>query len=214
MSHWTPLVAPFIVSVLIDELSSLNRFDGWIFPVLSLVASTILAVTTHRLVLLGSNDVPKYGFKAWGRRETLFFAYMVIIEIAIFAVAMVPFIVVFFTSISVEISGGAVFWMPLILGIAIALYISSRFSLVLPATAVDHQLFMSGAWNQSRKHQGSIFLIFGIIPLSLSAPGFILYFLDSLIIEVVVSFLVPIGIVIGIVLLSITYEEITKTSDA
>ena len=140
---------------------------------------------------------------------------MVIIEIAIlFAVASVPFIVVVFTSTLVEISGTSVFWIPLILGTAIALYISSRFSLVLPATAIDHRLFMSGAWNQSKKHQGTIFLVFGIIPLSLSAPGYILHFFDSLVIEIVVSFLVSIGIVIGIVLLSITYEEITKTSDA
>lgn len=53
LSHWAPLIPPFIVSVLVGELANLERFNGWLVGILSLAASTILAVTTHRLILLG-----------------------------------------------------------------------------------------------------------------------------------------------------------------
>ncbi len=208
LSHWAPLVPPFIFSVLIDELANLERFNSWFIAILSLAASTILAVTTHRLILLGSNHVPKYGFRGWGRRETLFFAYMAIVQIAIFAVTMIPLILVILVSASLDLSSDILFWFFLVATIVAALYVSSRFCLVLPATAIDHPLFMSGAWSQSRNHQGTVFLIFGVIPLSLAAPAMLLYLVDSQLLEILSGLLVSVGVVIGIVLLSIAYDEI------
>lgn len=67
---------------------------------------------------------------------------------------------------------------------------------------------MSGAWSQSKNHQGTVFLIFGVIPLSLAAPGVLLDMMDSQLLEILSGMLVSVGVVIGIVLLSIAYDEI------
>jgi len=73
------LFVPFILYMTLDAFSFYNQ--DWVakllLGILSLLVQTMFAITTHRVMLLGPQSVPRWGVLSWSRRETSFAAHMI-----------------------------------------------------------------------------------------------------------------------------------------
>jgi len=128
----------------------------------NLVVYSIVAVRVHRIVLLGPSAMPiKTAFLPRMRDVKYAVTFFVI---SLLAGAPTLLIVLATTSSSGESPSR---W-AVPLGGMLAIYVASRFSLVLPSIAIDDSLRLSRAYAVSRRHQPSLFVVVGILPLALS----------------------------------------------
>ena len=114
-----------------------------VFVLVNLALNIYIAISVHRIVLLGSDSVPRWGIKAWTNRESTFFYYSIGFAI----------IIIIFTVIS-SISGH---WIGLLLALAFGLIITARLSLVLPACAVDKNMSLSESFDLTKNK--TIFMV-------------------------------------------------------
>ena len=117
------LMVPVIVLAIIDTSTISYLFSSWI-PILLLlrvVFYTLIAVTTHRIILLGPESVSIWGIYKWGKRETYFALYVLLL-----ALVMIP----------LEFLGMFSEYMSVIATV-IALWVAGRFALVFPGIAID-----------------------------------------------------------------------------
>ena len=124
---------------------------------------TVYAVACHRSILVGEYKVPKYGIGRWTYRETLFLLWPIFIGILAIALTIlcifllafwallvsgILLIVSSFTGITFAIwDYFPISWLYLLL--LLFCYFWGRFSLILPATAIDLDPTPNLAWNQS-----------------------------------------------------------------
>lgn len=141
----------------------------------------IVAINTHRIILLGPRSVPTWGIYIPGRRELYFFLY----SIAIVFIASLPvFPFTFAVRLLAPTSGSpfASFFamllpIPILVGF---LYFFARLSLVLPAIATDQGWSIRDSWSATKDHQFSMIVVIGIFPFILGIPSMLLEFLAEL----------------------------------
>ncbi len=144
------LIVPIALYTGVSLLSFSYR-SGWVLALLLvvfLVAHTVIAVTTHRLVLLGEDSIPRRGLRSWSRRETTFLIYFfltLLCAVPAAVLVMVPFI------------GG-------LLSLVCVLWILSRLSLVFPSIAVGDVLTIREAWTLSSGYQWLLISVVGVFP--------------------------------------------------
>ncbi len=135
------------------------------FPVL-LLSHVVVAVTTHRVVLLGPDSVPEWGLMRITKRELRFIAFGITIAL-LYALPILAF---------AQAPVGIVF------GILAASYIAARVSLVFPAVATDRYWTLAQAWEAAQPHQFMLIIVVVVFPLLIgtvegvfsSIPGFFL----------------------------------------
>ncbi len=217
ISYWIPTI-PFIVLLagyfylqivgIIPENIFTNLFGEFL--------SAVLAVTTHRLVLLGAESVPRYGLGKLNGRDAMFFLYMIGIDlITIIPMTIASLALIF--GFGVMPDGLAPH--PVTFGLAavavLVVFFVSRFCLVLPGTAVDDEVSFGESWDLTQQSRVSIFVVFSILPVAVLLPVFSLFFYDSQLLTFVASVFSTLGIVVGIVFLSVAYKMIrTRERDA
>ena len=118
------------------------------------VIYTVLAINTHRTILLGPQSVPDWGIYVPGERE-LSFAY----NGFILGLFMIPVFILFFIPTVGQIIGGIV-----------AIYLVGRLSLVFPSIATDNAWSFSDSWHSTKEHQVLMFFVVGIYPIIISIP--------------------------------------------
>lgn len=163
----------------ISNIKSLNfSFDknSLIVPILVfilLMTNISIAVTTHRVTILGVDSVPKFGSFIFGLREfkllfkTFLFAFIIAIPTVL--VALIPIIGIFIAPI-------------------LALILVSRLSLVFPATSCDEKFSFVDAWKASKKYKILTILMVIVFPLIFS---FFVGFIYSLAIEFLIKLISP-----------------------
>lgn len=156
------------VNVLIQKDSS--AIGVLILTVISLIINVFIAVTTHRVLLLGDDSVPPYGIFTLGARERKFFLKSIILAL----IVILPMSI-------------ATFIHPILGVIAIisGLIIFSRLSLVFPAVCIDEEISFGDAWNLTKEYKGLVFLTLIVFPAILSI-------LVALIYGLVIGFLVKV----------------------
>jgi hypothetical protein len=188
------LVIPFSAYLLIEVLAHLDVPDGigWVLPVLGWAVYAIIAITTHRLVLLGPNSIPEWGIRSWSMRETYFLLHMLGIGLIAMAMSVLVFI---------PIAG--------VLALLLAVcWILPRLSLVFPGIAVDKGVTFELSWKLTKNYQMDMFLIVIALPVVLSIPALLLMLIPyGYLLSSVLSLFV---VVIEIAVLSITYKQITS----
>ena len=173
--------------------------------VLSGVFGMMIAISCHRLVLLGPDALPSALGLFWTERETRFLGRSV--GLMLISGGLV--------SLGLVLIGGLVFGAMLAVGVSPAplststrdflvvvfmfalgpvflpvAYVSARLSLVLPATAIGQHLTFKDSWRLSRSHGWRLALVlflpgFFLMPLSLGGslllPGGVLQYLSALV---------------------------------
>ena len=142
---------PVLVLAIIDTATISYLFSGWmpVLLILRIVFYTLIAVTTHRIILLGPEAVSIWGIYKWGRRETSFALYVLLL-----ALIMIPleFLGAFSEAASV-------------IATIVALWIAGRFALVFPGIAIDEHYTFELSRIRTRKFNLLMFTIVGIIPI-------------------------------------------------
>ena len=127
-----------------------NPFLQDILPaLLSIVLLTLIAVSCHRLIILGADSLPNAWGLFWSWRETRFLGWMY----GIWIIAMIPLVLLvlliqalpLFTATPDE-------WLLLGILFPLALYVFARFSLVFPATAIGQRPTLKASWRLTRSN--------------------------------------------------------------
>ncbi len=188
------LFAPIVILLLIGWITPENPTPvfGVLITIVFLVAYLFVVITTHRIILLGPNSVPKWGLFKITKREIWFVIYMFGITIA-----TLPSIILAFIPVIGVIAFGLV-----------STYLISRFSLILPSIAIDQGLSFSGSWNVTKSNQLLMFVVVGVFPMLLNALiGLISYIPYT---DVIVSVLFLLNIVWTIAALSMAFQIIVE----
>jgi hypothetical protein len=127
----------------------------------------IFATSCHRLVLLGENSLPHRWGVFWTERETRFLGWLIGIWFLYFGLSLPIGLV--FTFLSNLAAGWTTTWIASFVSYFVLAYFQGRFSLVLPATAVDKRSDFKASWAMSRG-KGVLIAIALVIPAMLLIP--------------------------------------------
>jgi len=187
------------------------------FPLLSLFIYGLFAITCHRIVILGSNSVPSYGFKKWSMRETKFYARMIIIFLVLAVIGnSVGFIMIFVVP---DVKGPFemelfITWLPEIMIGTIVGYFFARICLLFPAIAIDEHVDYRWAWNISNGNGWRLVVVIAILPMFTSAVLSLLnvlygeYFVVDMLLSILAWILTIIALIIEITAISLSYLEL------
>lgn len=191
------LLIPLTLSILVNMASAsdeLNSFSSAVLTLLSIVVQTLFAITTHRIILLGPEAVPKWGLFKWSKRETFFALHLLglgIISTLILMLVFIPFVGLLFAS-------GLIIW-----GVG-------RLSLVFPGIAVDQGVTFKLSWAITKNHQMLMCLVVAVFPTLLLIPTIPLSFLPYSL--PITSFLTAFATVFMVAALSVTYKVIYQNA--
>ena len=194
------LLLPFISSVLLDVLSLAwsNFFWGIIYSILSLMLRTIIAITTHRMMLLGPSHVPEWGIIKWSRRENVFIFHILALVLILFLISFLFFL---FHHVAI------IFIILLILYI---LLLIPRLSLVFPAIAIGDACTFKNSWFFTKNYQKLMVFSTILIPLIVSIPEILIGYIPHTFL--IVSVLSNLTIIIGVSSLSLSYRFIKEAA--
>ena len=135
-----------------------------LLTLLSIGFLTTIAVSCHRLVILGVDSLPNAWGLFWSGRETRFLGWI----LGIWIIAVTVLVVPSFLSVPlITRTLGA--WLLLAVVFPFALYVGARLSLVLPATAIGQRPTLKAFWRLSRSNGWRLVLVLSpaVLPVSL-----------------------------------------------
>ena len=138
-----------------QEASPLVMITGLI----SFLLSVIMAVTIHRVVLREEPSTPQWGSFKWTQRETKFALYGILMIILVL-LAGLP-MVLFLKVLPIVGIGMSMFLITFVL---------SRFSLVFPAIALDHDISFRKSFELTKNHQPVMIFVVIILPIIFMIP--------------------------------------------
>lgn len=210
------LILPLTGLAAMAALSSyLEQGSGWslqlAFTIVYILIFTVFAVICHRLVLLGDDAVPTYGFSKWTRRETRFSGWLLGIYL-IFTVVAMLIGAIGLTLIWNLIEGfeESFYWIMWILS-APGLYVFARLSLVLPATAIDNRPNLAWSWGLSSNNGWRLVIVVGVLPWLMAMLQWLLLRDNASIVEIVIVALLGYALLtVEIAALSLSYRELSQ----
>lgn len=138
-----PALLMLILSTVKNAFGS-GFVSNLIFWFLSLPSATLIAMSCHRTVLLGTDSLNNPWSLYWTDRETEFFINLIILG-GMMLLAKTAFGVIFLMAPDTAF-GMAVPWLGVALTYILVTYLQGRFSMVLPANAVGKKMFLSASW--------------------------------------------------------------------
>lgn len=196
------LLIPFIISMTLDIVTEVVVDSKVLLgstTLLTLIIQTIIAITTHRIILIGPNSIPKWGNFNWSKRETLFTLYVVGLCFMLLPFTLFQFI---------PAVGG-------LISLVLYAWFVSRFSLVFPGIAVDQGVTFKLSWTLTKDRQLMMFLVVIILPALTLIPSVLLKFLAIFLSSSVLPYTIPItsflstfATVFTVVALSVSYKLI------
>lgn len=155
----------------------------------NILLTSMIAVATHRVILIGSDSIPDAVPKP-DKRVLVFIAYSIGLGLILVPIAL----------ISVFIPMG------LLLYFLCMAYIVGRLSLVFPAIAIDAPWRFSDSWNATKEHQTAMFVVVGLLPALFIILDSI--FLGFTFFGVIWSFLSAMIIVYFVAVLSVSFQRL------
>ena len=157
------LIFHFIVFMLIEATTytELPQAFEWIAAVISTYIYVLVAITTHRILLLGPGAVPTYGIIGFSVRELRYVMYIIGLTLLVIPgmfFAYIPFI------------GLALYF-------AFLIWIWGRSSLVFPGTALNEDFDLANAWAVTKGYNFMMVVVVMIYPIILNIPA---YFIEEL----------------------------------
>jgi len=193
------------ILVLKDGYSA-NLQWALVIPMLAFYA--LFATSCHRIILLGAESLPNEFGIYWSYRETRFAGWLVVVAIA-YAVVSAPFQLLFMATPQF-LSDLHISWY---LHVFVATYFEGRFSMVLPATAVDQRMDLRGSWYLTRGSGLAIAVALFIPALGMDLLHILVASLleeHSLLLATLVSEILIFPIIaVAVGVLSVTYRAVT-----
>ena len=145
------LAIPFVILVADSFLNAepTESISGLIFLLASIISYIWIAISTHRILLLGSSSVPEWGVYIPSKRDFCFFCYSLALSLLVTVVVMLGLFSL--------ITG--------FFGVCVALYLWSRLALVFPAIAIDEKFGFSNSWSATDANQLPIFVLVSLVPI-------------------------------------------------
>lgn len=154
------------------------RSVGILMHIPHLLIFSFFAVACHRSILIGEHSVSRFGIPGWPHREFRFFGWLIFIytigimswfvvtEVVIRFIDFIePFLGEGLKELSIRLLGLNISLFPwALLGQILLGYLIGRFSLLLPAIAVDSQASLRSAWLQSKGNGWRVALLVGWLP--------------------------------------------------
>ena len=189
------LFIPITILVILGYISIDQSELKLVIPldILSTFIYIIIAITTHRIILLGPNSIPEWGIYIPRKRELHFTIYFIGLSLL-----TIPFI---FISVQIPVIG-------LIISLLTISYLAARFSLVFPAIATDQNWSFSDSWKATKNYQFSMIIIVVIFPSIISLPEQILNYIPYM--KILASLLAAITTVLTVAALSVAFQVITE----
>ncbi len=162
------ILFPILLLVIVDIAAwALDSPDGIVIFLLGLASFifyAFLAVTCHRIVLMGENSVPPFGIRKWEMRETRFLGWVIgIYFTAFFALVCMGVISTILLSVLGNVGLSLVQLMYLVITVLV-LYMMSRLIMVFPATAIDERPSIRWSWELTNNNGWRLFLIAAVLP--------------------------------------------------
>ncbi|MCP3889873.1 MAG: hypothetical protein GY702_13510 [Desulfobulbaceae bacterium] len=176
------------------------------------IGFSFFAVTCHRLILIGTDDVySSFNFRL-RIREVKFLGWILIVYTIVTLAEMVPMTITMNLngSYGTENSSEEFYWLSQIFKIP-ALYVLGRLCLVFPATAVDGKAGLKWSWLITKGNGWRVFVIVGLVPWIFSWLVWLVWREEATLVEQVLLTLVTyIGLAVEIFMLSLTYKELSS----
>ena len=145
------LIVPFILYISFESLPFI-KLDGWLDETIYFVAHFLItvhtAIVTHRLSVLGSDSIPKWGAIKWGKRESIFSLHLLLI------ILMYEAIYISYTKNSLLAA----------LLTVILFVICTRISLIFPIIAINGKGTIYQSWIYTRNSFLDMVVILWIYP--------------------------------------------------
>lgn len=215
LKYGAPMIILGVASSWINEsgsggLGSVVQLIVSIAYAMAVVAATVFA---HRVFLLPAAQNAELKPVRWSMRETRFVGWSLAISLSI-CVFMIPFSLLLFNFVP-SASGSYIerniiqfiLWIPLY-------YCVARWSMVLPATAIDMRgLDLAWSWRISKGNGWRVFVLLGLLPMGTEMLFSLVPAVASPILFVIEYFVWLVVAVFEICLLSLCYCELCKFSE-
>ena len=152
----------------------------------------LVAITTHRILLLGPSSVPEYGVTTISKRELKYFMYLIGIGLLLLPM----FVFAFIPMVGVAICLGLFAWLV------------GRLSIVFPAVALDNDFSFKDAWEMTSGFDLPMLLIVTAYPILLAAPVGLLYKIPYGFF--IGSFFYLVAVVLEVAALSMAYKYLNE----
>ena len=225
------LILPILLLMMVEHV----HIEAWspivgveIWPLLPLyfVIIMLLALSCHRVVLISDDEVSilhRLGILPWSWREIRFLGWGLLVSLytyILFPMAALAFILVVYflpENILDSVKAFPIFRMlifshiPMLTTLLCISYLVARWSLILPATAVDKRLTLSEAWNLATGNGWRLTIIVGILPFCFGMLGlFFFHDNDSTILSITISIISYLLLTVEITALSLAYKFLSK----
>lgn len=187
---------------------------GALFALAHVLVYTVIAVTSHRITLLGPNAVPRWGNLRFGPRELRFLSnFLMLLAVLVglvFAAGLVlvlPLVALTSVQESQSASDRIVTIASSLLSL-VAMYFLARLSLVFPAASLDEDLSFSESWRLTANHQGLMLFVTFVLPLIANLPAMALAGTQSLVVHLGLQLFGLIAVVVIVTALSLAYLEL------
>lgn len=149
------LTIPGIIFLVLKFLpiQEITQATAILLVVASLFLHTVFAITTHRIVMLGSDSIPEWGLKSWSMRETRFLGYLLLFILMIS-------VLVAFAIVTPPIG-------PMIV-LVVAVVGGCTLTLVFPAIALEEEFTLGDAWRMAQGHIGALIVCIGLFSFLMS----------------------------------------------
>lgn len=182
-----PIVVIFTAEAVLQQGSSYGLLLLLIFICLCMYA--LIALNTHRVILLGSHSVSGWGVSIPKKRELYFLLHFI-------GLLLIQFLAAFLSVIPV---------IGIIAAMGIIAIVAVRLALVLPAIATDEYISFYDAWMIGKGHQLVLIAIFLIPIIAGVVIGFINQLNGAYALAVCLSIF---SLVFTIAMLSVAYKSI------
>ncbi|MEJ2754539.1 MAG: hypothetical protein P8104_01560 [Gammaproteobacteria bacterium] len=148
------LLVPLALLALIKILGFLPNIDSntaTAIKFLKCIPLTLIAITTHKIILDGPNSVPSWGINRFGTREFKFIGN----QFLVFIVALPTLVLAYIPHLGIFI---------MITAIA---YIVGRLSLVFPSIAIGEDIGLKDSWEATKNYKLMMVVVVVLFPLIL-----------------------------------------------
>jgi hypothetical protein len=213
---------PLLALIACSLASEVARFSesqvmSWFMYLLYGIATSWLAVTVHRLVLLETSDAREISAQS-AKRIGLFLAFLVGVWLMYAALVLLMMSGVLNAFLLRFVPAGGerpelpvpMEWINSVATV-LAFVVIARFSLVFPAIAIDQQPDLVAAWRASKRNAWRLAVVVGVLPWSLNRFAEFIYRDGATPAEfAMIVVLITFFTVIEIVALSLSYWELTS----
>ena len=161
-----PIAGIFSVNSLAAGITA-SAWSQFIVLLFTFPLYALFATVVHRVVLLGEHSLPNRWGIFWTERETRFLGWLIGVWFLYFALSLPTGMIALVFSEAV--TGWDLMWVATIFSYILVAYFEGRFSLVLPATAIDKRSDFKESWAMSRG-KGMMIAMALIIPAMILIP--------------------------------------------